>query len=196
MIKNCTAIILTGGDSTRMGSDKANVLLNGRNLLQQSLSQIKPLFEHVIVSSRESRFNHDEAEILDMTSDCRGPILGIVSSLAHIQTEWAFVIACDMPFAKRNVIQYLCHHRQNQVDAIVPNVGGKAQPLFALYKKQTFVKLLQAAQQGHCSLVRNLYDTLNTYWIEEEQLKKLDPELVSFVDIDTPEELAYYQKNQ
>lgn len=195
MIKNCTAVILAGGESKRMGEDKAQINLNGVMLFERTLAQVKPLFESVMISSRETRHHHDEVEILDIATDCRGPIVGIISCLAHIQTEWAFVVACDMPFIQPNLIRYLCHHRQPRYDCIVPVVGGKPQPLFALYRKPVLSLLIQAAQQGHCSLVRNMHDAFNTYWIEEDKLKTLDENLVSFVDIDTPEDLAFYQKS-
>ncbi len=99
MIEDCTAIILAGGDSQRMGSDKANLLLGEQTLLQRVIATMQQVFPHVIVSVRQPRPEIDLPQVCDEQSG-GGPLAGLAAGLGHIATPWAFVVACDMPFVE------------------------------------------------------------------------------------------------
>src|SRR3989338_5426157 len=131
MIENCTAIIIAGGDSQRMGTDKASLLLDGQTLLQSVTATMRQLFPQVIISVRQPRTGIELPQVCDEQPD-GGPLAGLVASLGKIETQWAFMVACDMPFVVPEVVELLAKYRL-QHQAVVPVVHGHPQPLAAFY---------------------------------------------------------------
>src|SRR4030067_191718 len=110
MIEDCTAIILAGGDSQRVGSDKANLLLDGQTLLQRVTATMRQEFPQIILSVRALRPEVELPQVCDDPSYA-GPLAGLVSGLGQITTPWAFVVACDMPFIVPEVVELLGRYR-------------------------------------------------------------------------------------
>ena len=129
MIADCTAVILAGGESKRMGQDKARLVLDGQTLLQHVIATMQQVFPHVILSVSEPR---PEIELLQVCDDpsVHGPLAGVLAALDHVTTQWAFIIACDMPFVQPSLIVLLSQYRQT-CQAVVPVVHGHPQPLAA-----------------------------------------------------------------
>ncbi len=97
MIADCTAIIMAGGDSRRMGQDKANVMLGSRTLLQSVIATLQPLFAEIIISVRQPRAEIGLVQVCDDPSHS-GPLAGLFAGLERATTSWVFAVACDMPF--------------------------------------------------------------------------------------------------
>ena len=136
MIPDCTAIILAGGDSRRMGSDKAELLLGGQTLLQRVIATMQQLFPAVIVSVRQLRPEIAVPQVCDDQAGGgkqeAGPLAGLAAGLGSITTAWAFVVACDMPFIAPAMVELLGKYRAGN-QAVVPVVQGHPQPLAAFY---------------------------------------------------------------
>jgi len=185
-INNCTAVVLTGGESKRMGSDKASVVLAGKSLLGHVLAQLKPLFADILISVREQRLDIAYPQIVDGSKQ-RGPMVGINAALEAVKTDWVFVIACDMPFVFTGLIQHLAGLR-SQHDAVLPFAFDRPQPLFGFYHK-TCLPLMEARmKQGQRSMIR-LLDDLDTCLLSEKQVKAIDPELKSLLSLDSLEDV-------
>jgi len=122
MITDCTAIVMAGGDSQRMGSDKASLLLDGQTLLQSVIATMQQLFPQVIVSVRQPRAGIDLPQVCDEQPD-GGPLAGLVASLGQITTPWAFMVACDMPFVVPEVVELLAGYRIKP-PSVPPCQGG------------------------------------------------------------------------
>jgi len=190
-IDNCTAVILTGGESKRMGSDKASVVLSGKSLLGHVLEQLEPLFSEILISVREKRSDITYPQIVDGAKD-RGPMVGIKSALKAAKTDWVFVIACDMPFISTGLIQHLAGLR-SQHDAVVPFVYDRPQPLFGFYNKTCLPLMESRMKQGQRSMIR-LLDDLDTFLLSEQQVKAVDPELKSLLSLDTMEDVKEVER--
>jgi len=186
MIEHCTAIILVGGESKRMGSDKATIKLHGKPMLEHVLEQISPLFSGVLISVNTLREDIKLPQIVDH-AEGRGPILGIKRALEEVRTDWVFVIACDMPFVSVRLIQELSRHRKSH-DAVVTFAFDRAQPLFGFYNKTCLPNIETRIQQGQRSMIR-LLDELNTYYMSEQQVALIDPELKSLLSLDTQDDV-------
>jgi len=190
-IDNCTAVILTGGESKRMGADKASVVLSGKSLLEHVLAQLEPLFSDMLISVREKRSDIAYPQIVDGSKQ-RGPMVGIKSALEAVKTDWVFVIACDMPLISTGLIQHLAGLR-SQHDAVVPFAFDRPQPLFGFYNK-TCLPLMEARmKQGQRSMIR-LLDDLDTFLLSEQQVKAMDPELKSLLSLDTMEDVKEVER--
>jgi len=191
VINNCTAVILTGGESKRMGADKASVVLSGKPLLEHVIAQLEPLFADMLISVREQRPDIVYPQVVD-ASKSRGPMVGVKAALEAVKTDWVFVIACDMPLISTGLIQYLAELR-NQHDAVVPFAFDRPQPLFGIYNK-TCLPLMEARmKQGRRSMIR-LLDDLDTFLLSEQQVKAIDPELKSLLSLDTMKDVKEVER--
>ena len=193
MITNCTAIIMAGGDSSRMGSDKASLLLGEQTLLQRVAAVLHPIFAEVLVSVRRHRQDIRLPQVCDIVPDA-GPMAGLCAALAHVASKksatspWIFVVATDMPFIQTALIERLAQARTG-FQAVVPIVSGHPQALAAFYSTSA-LDTLQAilVSDGKHSL-RAALEHLNVCYVDESLLKDSDSDLRSFMDLDTPQEL-------
>jgi len=187
MITDCTAVVMAGGDSRRMGTDKASILLDGQTLLQTVTATMQQLFPQVIVSVRQPRAGIDLPQVCDDEPN-GGPLAGLAASLGQITTPWAFMVACDMPFVVPEVVELLAGYRSRH-QAVVPVVHGHPQPLAAFYATSCLAPLrasLAAQQKG----LRGVLKQLDVRYVDEAEMLKADPLLRSFFDLDTPQDVA------
>ena len=193
MIDDCTAVIMAGGDSRRMGRDKASLPLGEQSLIEHVAAALNPVFGKVFVSVRRPRPDIDLPQICDLVPDA-GPLAGLCASLAKVAssgdaaTSWIFVVATDMPFVQGRLIERLAQEREG-FDAVVPVVDGHPQPLAAFYSTAALPALERVlAGDGKHSL-RAALERLNVCYVDQSRLQESDPALRSFVDLDTPQEL-------
>lgn len=189
MIEDSTAVILAGGASRRMGKDKANLRFGEQTLLQSVIATLQPLFAEVIISVREIRPGVALRQVCDDPAH-RGPLGGLLAGLEAAKTPWIFLVACDMPFISPAVAEYLAQ-RRGRHQAVVPMVHGHPQPLAAFYAQSCLVpirNLLQEATAKHS--LRSALARLDTCYVEESELRAVDPHLYSFFDLDTPQDVA------
>lgn len=187
MIEDCTAIVMAGGDSQRMGRDKANVVFDGQTLLQSVITTMQLLFPQVIVSVRQPRAGIDLPQVCDEQPG-GGPLAGLAASLGKITTPWAFMVACDMPFVVPEVVELLAGYRLRH-QAVVPVVHGHPQPLAAFYAASCLEPLRTSltAQQKD---LRGVLQHLDVRYVDEAEMLEADPHLRSFFDLDTPQDVA------
>ena len=188
MISDCTALILAGGESRRMGQDKANLLLGERTLLQSVVAIMQPLFAEVIVSVRQTRHEIDLPQVCDDLLHT-GPLAGLVAGLERNNTLWIFAVACDMPFITPAVIEYLAQQRAD-CQAVVPIVSGYPQPLAAFYAASCLPLARDGLNGSGKHSLRELLETLQVRYVNEAELLNADPALASFFDLDTPQDVA------
>jgi molybdopterin-guanine dinucleotide biosynthesis protein A len=188
MIADCTAIILAGGDSQRMGRDKANLLLGDLTLLQHVSANMQQVFPSVIVSVRQPRLEINLPQVCDGQLDA-GPLAGLAAGLGHVTTLWAFVVACDMPFVEPAMVELLGQYR-GQYQAVVPVVHGHPQPLAAFYAKSCLGAIRAHLAGGGKNSLRAVLEQLQIRYVDETELLKADPALRSFFDLDTPQDVA------
>lgn len=213
MIADCTALILAGGGSTRMGQDKALLDLGGETLLQRVTATMQSLFPKTIVSVRQTRVEVDLPQVRDTQPD-GGPLAGLVAGLAEVDTPWIFAVACDMPFVMVDVVEQLAAYRtapllpasprqgrridsltvkgglgRGGVQAVVPIIGGYPQPLAAFYATSA-LGTMRASLASEDRSLRGVLRRLNVREVSETELRAFDPQLRSFFDLDTPQDLA------
>lgn len=193
MIPDCTALILAGGDSRRMGRDKTRIEFEGQYLLQRVIGQMQAIFPQVRVSVRQPRPDIEVPQICDQAPGA-GPLAGLCAGLSGVETPWIYALAADMPFLAPRVVELLAQQRGNR-QAVVPVVRGIPQPLAAFYAASA-LPVLQAdlAGSGKHSL-RAVLEQLDVAWVEEACLLAADPDLRSFFDLDTPADLAWARQN-
>ena len=138
-----SAIILCGGKSTRMGKDKAGLLIGKKTFLQQIEEHVSGADE-VLLSVKDRRdYPEIEARHIEDLEQDKGPLMGLCSALKECSHERVWVISCDMPLVDWNVAQELEDYLMDGIDAVIP-VGktGKKYVLCAWYRKSVW-KILE-----------------------------------------------------
>lgn len=188
MIEDCTALILAGGDSSRMGQDKAALVLDGKTLLESVTTTMQSIFPKVIVSVRQERAGLNVPQVRD-GQVASGPMAGLAAGMKSAATPWLFAVACDMPFIKPATIEYLAGQRAD-CQAVVPMVHGYPQPLAAFYSISC-LDIVESILNGNGKhSLRALLERLQVHYVGEEQMLAVDPQLRSFFDLDTPQDVV------
>ena len=194
MIDDCTALILAGGESQRMGSDKASLVLGELTLLQCVIAAVQPVFDRVLVSVREQRADIELPQVLDVHANA-GPLAGLYAGLAQADTTWVFAVATDMPFVQPTLIERLAQRRAGY-QAVVAVVHGHPQPLAAFYSTDALPAIQSILCASGKRSLRAMLAQLNVCYVDESELLASDPELRSFFDLDTPQDLAVARRAQ
>lgn len=140
---NITLLIIAGGKSSRLGSDKRFVEVGGVGLLEKILhkSQAVDFAEKFLCVEEELPALKILAErygaplLVDEIHDA-GALAGIANGLRHVKTDWALTVAADMPFFEFEALRPLAATLSAEVQAVIPLVGGKPQPLAAFYRRE------------------------------------------------------------
>jgi molybdopterin-guanine dinucleotide biosynthesis protein A len=195
MIADCSAIVMAGGKSLRMGDDKALLRLGEQTLLQRVVDIVEPIFAQVLVSVRQLRPDIGLRQISDAHADA-GPLAGLCAALEQAGTPWIFAVATDMPFVKPALIELLAERRAG-FQAVVPVVHGHPQPLASFYSA-TCLEPIRALLDGNCGRrsLRAALEQLSVCYVGESELLAVDPGLRSFFDLDTPQDLAVARRDQ
>ena len=169
-----------------MGRDKAMMEINGKPMAAHIVEALDPLFSDILISVREFRSDVTLPQIIDTSSE-RGPMIGINSALQAVQTDWLFVIACDMPFVSTDLIHTLALKRENH-HAVLTHVDDRAQPLFGFYAKSSLPLMQSRIAEGQRSMMR-LLDELDVWLLPETEVKSIDPQLKSLMSLDREEDI-------
>jgi molybdopterin-guanine dinucleotide biosynthesis protein A len=148
---------------------------------------VQPLFAQTLISVRQPRGDVSLPQICDTQAD-GGPLVGLISALETITTPWVFVVACDMPFIVPALIAQLASFR-GEHQAVIPVVDEHAQPLAAFYARSCLSVLQQGLVTGNKSLL-GMMKNLDVRYVAADELVQFDPQLRSFFDLDTPQDVA------
>ena len=177
-----SVILLTGGSSHRMGSDKASLEFGGDTLLTFHLKQIPSELPVVVVGEpidtwREATYTREDPP-------GAGPVAAIASGLEHVTTPVVLILAVDTPFALPQLLRLELGPNSH---ALIPrDLGGKAQYLAGLYRSDSLRRALEQLGAPDNKSMREL-----TSHLQSIDYHELSPETAQdFMDLDTPEDLA------
>jgi molybdopterin-guanine dinucleotide biosynthesis protein A len=144
---DATGFVLAGGKSTRMGRDKAALLLDGRTLLEHALRTVREACgSAVILGSRELYGNYGAEVVEDIFPGC-GPLSGIHAALTHTRTEFNLIIAVDTPFLSADFLRFMVERAvESGATVTTPEIAGYRQPLCSVYGRE-FLAIAEAALQ-------------------------------------------------
>ena len=190
-----TGIILAGGESKRIGTDKGLIDLNGKPLIRYVVESLRPIVDEIIVvvGSKE-RIQHyrnaveDDVMVVPDLYDDGSPMIGLITGLTHAKGDYAVVAACDMPFINSELVDilFLLSFELNGTLLIKPD--GWIEPLPAVYNVEVGKRrAVQLRNDGDLRLRKVLETLPSVARILVERLKIIDPELRSFFDLDTME---------
>ncbi|MFH1217837.1 MAG: molybdenum cofactor guanylyltransferase [Pseudomonadota bacterium] len=193
--ESTTGVILAGGASSRFGSNKALASLDGRPIIAHAADILSQIFTHLLLVTNTP----DTYRFLGwpMTGDIhpgQGPLAGIHTALQTIQTEKAFVIACDMPRISAGLITHLCNLQGNW-DVALPWLETGPEPLFAVYRKSCLPIIEKQLAAGH-GKIRLALQQLNLLKIDETEILPLTHDLLTFHNINRTDDLTFLQEKE
>lgn len=189
-IRDVAGVILAGGKSSRMGIDKAMLILSpdGRTLIERAAGKLSSLFERLLVVT-----NSPEAHAflgLPMAGDRhfgRGPLAGIHSALEHCGCQAAFVVACDMPFWEPDLARFIVGESTGY-DVVVPHVGGEFEPMHALYSRRCLPFIDNLLTSGDNRIIK-FFPGVRVRKINDEEAARFGAPSRMFLNCNTPEDL-------
>ena len=180
-----SAIILAGGKSSRMGRPKALLPFDGEPLIAHIVRSLKELFaDVVVVIAPDQVLPALPVTVVRDEVAYRGPVSGIYHGLNAAKGEASFVGSCDIPFLNLSLISHLVAQVHNH-DVVVPYWAGRYQPLFALYRKSVVPFLRDQLLRDELRPIF-LFDKVRTRKIDEAEIRRFDPEGLSFLNMNTP----------
>ena len=187
-------IILVGGRSRRMGKDKALLPFPGKEhttFVEHLATMLTKLCDEVLLVARDptsaTEYTLPAVRVVTDKVPDYGPLMGLYSGLSAMQAERALVVAVDMPFLQPELVSFLLSQPFPGA-LLVPVVNAVPQVLLAVYPRTVLPLIEERIRQGRRD-PRSLLADANVHYIEEAQLRLVDPELRSFVNVNTPEEL-------
>lgn len=183
-----TVAILAGGQSSRMGTDKAFVPVLGRPLIEDILAQLAGLgAETILITNRPEAYAYLGVPLFGDRRPGTGALGGLYTALACAAQPHALVVACDLPFVVRPLLDYLLSLR-TEADAVVPRLAGEAEPLRAIYSRAC-LPAMEAALDAEKRRVISFFPAVRVRWVDEPELDRFDPRHLSFFNVNTPADL-------
>jgi molybdopterin-guanine dinucleotide biosynthesis protein A len=189
--KDAGAIVLVGGRSSRMGQPKAALDFRGMPLLTRIVIELKWWFDEIVIvaapkSEGLPRIEIPGLKIVHDETAFAGPLDALRRGLNALDHSIAFACSCDLPLLNSDVAADLVA-MLDDFDAVIPEVGGKLQPLHAVYRKQCANAIESLTADGEKRLTASA-SAINARKVSEEELRTIDPQLTSFFNVNTPED--------
>ncbi len=180
--------ILAGGQSRRMGRNKAFLDWKGRPLIADLIDRFRAVSDDVILIARDLKpFYGLPARLIADPSPPAGPLGGLWSGLLSARYEWVFAMACDMPLVDPYIVEWMFEQRK-EVDAVVlVDEDGRPEPLHALYRVSCLNAIASALARGQRAIVA-FYPAVRVRYIPPPVWRSMDPEGRSWRNINTPQD--------
>lgn len=190
-----TAIILAGGQSRRMGVDKASALLLGRPLLQWGIDALDEVVSEIIVVGSPTRALPDirsQRQLRTMSDEVEdpGPLAGFERGLAAASHNEALLVAADMPLLRPALLELLLDRIEGGAAAVVPIEDGVPQVLCSAWQVPRALEAVRAARARGERSVRSILDDVGALLMPPEEYTSVDADGHSFTSADTPADLG------
>ena len=186
-----SAAILAGGKNARMGrKNKAFLEMDGRSFLARTLESLRPIFDEIMVIGHDVQgYGRFGVPVHPDLRPGNGSLGGILTALARSSGERTFCVACDMPFLSPAIVRRLVEKSAAGWEAVLPRLSMGVEPLCAVYST-SLIPVIEGLLDSGERRVRRALDESRTCYVEEEELRLLDPDLLTFVNINTPDDLT------
>jgi molybdopterin-guanine dinucleotide biosynthesis protein A len=192
-----SGIILSGGQSRRMGRPKATLMFGHCTILERLIETLHGIFDDILIIAAPKQSEGFPIEHLLRTAPSlvhllrdqtayQGAAVALAQGLAAAANDVAFACSCDLPLLRVEVVRAL-YEMLNGYEAVIPDIGGKPQPLCAVYRRDVARVIEAQLVSGERRLTR-ITAGLRAHRPDELQLREIDPDLRSFMNVNSPEE--------
>ncbi|MGD8293537.1 MAG: molybdenum cofactor guanylyltransferase [Desulfobacterales bacterium] len=186
----CSGIILSGGLNTRFnGQNKAFIQVGQKRILDRLYGVFSDLFDDIIlVTNHPLEFLDWDLTIVTDIFSTRSSLTGIHAGLFFANNPYAFFSACDTPFLSKELVIFLIEQIESNTDIIMPQTAAGFEPLCSIYSKRCLKQAERHLKENKFKIQWAFQDH-RIKFIPEKMLLKIDPDLISFFNINTPEDL-------
>ncbi|MEX2425530.1 MAG: molybdenum cofactor guanylyltransferase [Thermomicrobiaceae bacterium] len=194
-----TTAILAGGQSRRMGQDKALLEVEGRALIEYVLDAANSVSdETMIVASDRPEYEKFGVRVVPDKFPMSGSLGGIYTAVSEASNDYCLVLACDMPFINQDLVEYMANAPRDY-DVLVPSLpaersdqGGAEtlETLHAIYSRNCLPAIERQLNAGVFKVV-GFFSEVNVQKVPEDVISKFDPQLLSSFNANTPEEFVW-----
>lgn len=188
--ETCSGIILAGGLNSRFGGrNKAFVDIGGKTILAHILSVFSEFFEELILVTNDplAYSDYDIQAVTDIY-DIRSSLTGIHAGLFYATRPYAFFTACDTPFLQPDLLRFLLSEIEPKKDIVIPRTQAGFEPLCAAYAVRCLKPVEDCLDAGNLK-IQQFFKSVRVKAIPEVRLRRHDPELISFYNVNTPDDL-------
>ncbi len=180
-------ILLAGGESRRMGQNKALLPWRGVPLIQHIVERLREIGDDLLmVTNTPQEYAFLGLPMVPDVIPHGGSLVGLYSGLEAIRHPWGLAAPCDAPFVDVDLVRYMLSLREGH-QAVVPVIGGRHEPLHALYHKSCLPAMRGQIDADH-KRVTSFYSEVRIRFLREEEIDRFDPEHLSFLNANTPED--------
>jgi molybdopterin-guanine dinucleotide biosynthesis protein A len=192
-ILTVSGIVLAGGQSSRLGTDKSSINVNGQSLIEHIVAKLTRLSDDVIiVTNSPDEYDHLEARLVGDIYPGKGALGGIYSGLRATANAYSLVVACDMPFLDLNLLRYMIILAREH-DVVIPRIGGLPEPLHAIYSKNCLEPIDRLLARGGLKII-DFFSEVRVRYVEKGEVDIFDPQHLSFFNVNTPNDLEEMKK--
>jgi molybdopterin-guanine dinucleotide biosynthesis protein A len=187
----CSGVILAGGRSKRFGGrNKAFIQIGGKRIIDRQLEVYRRLFDQIILVTNDPVTYMDvDALIVSDHYGQRSSLNGLHAGLFAAAHDYVFCSACDTPFVNDALISCLLEHIDSKADIIIPSTVSGFEPMFAVYKKTCLPAMVWQLERDLLK-IQGIFRKVRVKTVDESELRAIDPQLNSFFNINTPEDLV------
>jgi molybdopterin-guanine dinucleotide biosynthesis protein A len=194
-MNNFSIVIQAGGESRRMGQDKALVPFMGKTLIEYILQQIRGMdSEIIIISNRPEHYLRFGYPVYSDVFEGVGALAGLHTAIHYSANAFCLVLGCDMPFVNIRLVEKMLEIAAGW-DAVIPQLGerDKFEPFKAVYKKSCLDPIQFEIKAGNRRAI-SFFDSVRVRYFYREEVEQFDKELLSFYNVNTPEQLIEAEK--
>lgn len=179
---------MAGGKSSRMGTDKSFVPFLGKPMIEHVLEAVAGLGrQEILITNKPADYAYLDLPMYGDIYHDKGPLGGFHSALIHAPTPYILVVACDMPWLNRSLLEFMISIRET-ADIIVPRWEKYPEPLHAVYSQRCLDPITANLESGLLKLTA-FFGKVRVNYLERKTIAQYDPEGQSFRNVNTPEEL-------
>ena len=191
-----TVAVQAGGESRRMGADKARLPFLGRTLIERVIERVRPLADEIVVTTNHPEdYGYLGLPLFPDLEPGRGALGGFYTALQAASQPRVAMVACDMPFTSALLLAAECDLLTSLgVDVVIPSSGEGLEPLQAVYRRETCLPTVREAMRaGEWKLI-SWFDQVRVHTLTVEQVKQIDPDDRIFMNVNTREDLERAEK--
>jgi molybdopterin-guanine dinucleotide biosynthesis protein A len=186
----CSGVILAGGLSKRFsGINKAFLEVAGKRVIDHIFGVFSTVFEDILIVTNEpTRYLEFDATIVSDVYSVRSSLTGVHAGLFYARTPFVFVAACDIPFLKESLVRTILDYIESNAGVVIPETEDGIEPMCAVYAK-ICLPVMERHIKSEEFKIRQIFKSTRVKKVPENALRQADPELQSFFNINTPDDL-------
>jgi molybdopterin-guanine dinucleotide biosynthesis protein A len=184
-VEKLSVAILAGGQSRRMGQDKAWLPVGGRPVIERVLERVLPLSDDVtLITNTPDQYRHLGRPIVSDVYPGKGSLGGIYTAIHAACYSHCLVVACDMPFLNADLVRYLVSLRSG-FDVVIPRIQDFPETLHAVYGRNCLEPIRRRLLADQLKII-GFFDDVQVRYVERDEIARFDPTFRSFLNMNTP----------